>query len=75
MSNDHLYSVTVSRINEGMNDPPYVNMAAKRVTIDPNGSLSIEAVEGGRTLSAGLWDGFEVKVIPGSLEGADATRT
>ncbi len=75
MSNDHLYSVTVSRINEGMNNSPYFNMTAKRVTIDPNGSLSIEGVERGRTLSAGLWDGFEVTVIPSSVGGADATRT
>jgi RES domain-containing protein len=63
MSNEHLYSVTVSRINEGMN----FTMTARRVTIDPDGSLSIEGGEGAAHLSAGRWDGVEVKAIPGSV--------
>jgi hypothetical protein len=56
-----LYSVTVSRINEGMNQPPYETWTAHTITVTPNGSLSIEGAKNGHTLTAGLWDGFEVK--------------
>jgi hypothetical protein len=56
-----LYSVTVSRINEGINQSPFETWTAHTISVTPDGSLSISGVSSGRSLSAGLWDGFEVK--------------
>jgi hypothetical protein len=59
---NHL-SITVSRINEGPRDEPYVTFEAHTVTVDSAGNLSITTESGGRSYTAGLWDGFEVKRI------------
>lgn len=64
MGDSDQYSVTASRIHEGMNDAPYVTMTAKRVTMDLSGSLSIEGEGYGRSFSGGTWDGFEVRRLP-----------
>jgi len=61
MSGKNWLSVRVSRIAEGMHDPPYETIAANGVVVEPDGSLSIRSTSGSRSLSAGLWDGFEVK--------------
>jgi hypothetical protein len=45
----------VHRINEGMREPPYETMRAHTVT------MMLESEADGFILSAGLWDGFEVK--------------
>ena len=75
MGNGRLYSVTVSRINEDINDLPYFTMTAKNVTIEPDGSLLVDGIDGARMLSMGLWDGFEVKVMLASVGAANANRT
>jgi hypothetical protein len=39
MSDIDQFSVTVSRINEGMGNDPYVTIPAQRVTLGPDGIL------------------------------------
>ncbi len=56
-----LFSVTVSRINEGPRDEPYLTMNAHTVELKPDGTFWIKGEKNGRGFSAGLWDGFEVK--------------
>ena len=50
-------------------------MTAKNVTIEPDGSLLVDGIDGARMLSMGLWDGFEVKVMLASVGAANANRT
>jgi len=59
---DH-FSVTVSRINEAANQEPFQTWTGHSLSVERDGSLSIKWENGGQLLSAGLWDGFEVKVI------------
>ena len=54
------FRVTVSRINEGLHDEPYITFEAHTVVVSPDGRLSITS-EKGRIFSAGSWDGFELK--------------
>jgi hypothetical protein len=56
------FEVRVSRVNEGAHDAPYFTMAAHTLTVGSDGSLSITGEKDGRSLSPGLWDGFEFKV-------------
>jgi hypothetical protein len=62
-----IYTVTVSRINEGGNEAPFITLPAQTVTLHPDGSLSIQEGTGGRTYSAGSWN--EVTVKRERLEG------
>ena len=55
------YRVTVSRVNEGMNDAPYVTMTANRIILDADGRLAIEGEGGGHSFSSNLWDGVEIE--------------
>jgi hypothetical protein len=52
-----LFSVTVSRINE------YETVSARSLTVSADGMLSIQGDNHTRLFPAGLWDGFEVKVL------------
>jgi hypothetical protein len=63
MSDTDHFSVTVSRINEGANEEPFQTWTGHSLSVGRDGSLSIQWEDGSRLLSAGLWDGFEVKVI------------
>src|ERR1700735_4438491 len=40
----NLYSVTVSRINEGMNQQPFETWEAHTITVSADGSLSVQGV-------------------------------
>ena len=58
------FTVTVSRINESANQAPYETLSGHTLKISPDGTLSIEGQNGGRSFSGGLWDSFEVKMLP-----------
>lgn len=54
-------SVTVSRINEGLHETPYITLQARSVTVHPDGTLAIKEAHGERHFVASGWDRFEVK--------------
>jgi len=72
MSDIDLFSVTVSRTNEGMRDDPYVTISAQRVTLGPDGILVIQGWDNSRSFSSALWDGFEVKRLSSSVDADNA---
>jgi hypothetical protein len=72
MSDIDQFSVTVSRINEGMRDDPNVTISARRVTLDPDGTLVIQGADNSRSFSSVLWASFEVKRLPSKVGGSDA---
>jgi hypothetical protein len=72
MSDIDQFSVTVSPINEGMGHDPYVTIPAQRVTLGPDGILVIQGWYNSRSFSFALWDGFEVKRLPSSVDADNA---
>jgi hypothetical protein len=42
LADTDLFIVTISRINEGLNDPPEITMNAHTVTLKPDGSLWVQ---------------------------------
>ena len=63
MSDANHFIVTVRRAVDRRDTDPTFRMPAHTLTLTPNGHLSIEGQYQSRTLSAGVWDGFEVKRI------------
>lgn len=57
----HTFEVTVSRVNEGPNDPPYETHTAQSVSVGPDGRLNIQRDGSSRSLVG--WDSFEVRRI------------
>jgi hypothetical protein len=64
VANDDPFSVTVSRINAALRDPPYETVSARSVTLDADGTLTVTGSVHSRTFSGSLWDSFEVKQLP-----------
>ncbi|MCA1503817.1 hypothetical protein [Bradyrhizobium sp. NBAIM02] len=56
------FTVTISKINEGLNQDPYETFEGHTLSLGPDGTLSISG-DGSRSFStnARLYDGFEVK--------------
>jgi hypothetical protein len=60
--NKNWFTVTISRINEGLNQAPYITMEGHTLSLSPDGTLSISGDNSrGLNTAAGLYDGFEVK--------------
>jgi hypothetical protein len=57
------FEVTVTSVNEGVRDPPYLTVTGYGLIIAPDGSLSIMGVGGSQSMAAATWDRFEVKNI------------
>ena len=72
MSDIDQFSVTVRRTNEGMSHDPYVTIPAQRVTLGPDEILVIQGRDNSRSFSSALWDGFEVKRLPSSVDADNA---
>jgi hypothetical protein len=60
---DQFY-VTVSRINEAAHQEPYETFTGHTLSVSQDGTLSITWDGGCKLLSGGLWDGFDVRVMP-----------
>jgi hypothetical protein len=60
---EKLFSVTVSRINEGLRDSPEVTIEARSLRLTPEGDLYVERDGGSRMFGGGLWESFEVKRV------------
>jgi hypothetical protein len=63
MSDAKVFSVTVSRINEGLRDSPEVTVQATSLRLTPAGDLYIEGDGNSRMFGATLWESFEVKRV------------
>jgi hypothetical protein len=59
------FSVTISLINESTHQSLYETMSVHSLTVSADGMLSIQGDSHTRLFPAGLWDGFEVKVLKG----------
>ena len=57
------FEVTVTSVNEGVRDPPYLTVTGYALIIAPDGSLSITGVGGSQSMAAATWDRLEVKKI------------
>ena len=57
------FEVTVTSVNEGVRDPPYLTVTGYGLIIAPDGSLSIMGISGSQSMAAATWDRFEVKKI------------
>jgi hypothetical protein len=57
----HSYRVTVSRINEGLHDPPFETMTAQKVTLTADGTLEIHDNSSVRMFHYQTWDSVEIK--------------
>jgi hypothetical protein len=71
MSDIDQFSVIVHRTNNEMSHDPYVTIPARRVTLGPDGILVIQGWDNSCSFSSALWDGFEVKRLPSSVDADD----
>jgi hypothetical protein len=63
VDNIEWFSVSVSRINDGVHDPKSVTIVARHVTLEENGALVIWSEHSGNSFSASHWDTIEVKKL------------
>ena len=57
------FEVTVTSVNEGVRDPPYLTVTGYGLIIAPDGSLSITGVGGSQSMAAATWDRLEINKI------------
>ena len=69
MSANDRFTVTISSLNNGLNDD-HQSMSGHTLTVSPDGSLSIQSEKGPRTLAAGEWDDLELKMLPSFDKGS-----
>ena len=68
MSGIERFSVTVSQIEA----PQLAVLTAKGVTLDSNGNLIVQGEKDSRAFSPDLWESFEVKRLPSTVNDDDA---
>jgi len=74
MSKDYRFLVTIRRVNKDEPDASDLTLAANSLTLDADGSLSIRGEAGQISVSAGLWDGFEVRLRSSDLASGEVHR-
>jgi hypothetical protein len=68
MSASDQFTVTISSLNNGLNDDRQ-SLSGRSLTVTPDGRLSIESEKGRHTFAPGEWGDVELKVLP-QIEGS-----
>ena len=57
------FTVTISRLNKGLDDRRQ-RMTGHTLTVRPDGALTVQGDKGSQTLAPELWDDLELKMLP-----------